>query len=88
MIELSGLDVYYGADKVLDAITFEAKKGIFVGIIGPNGSGKTTLLKAIEPGGPTLGRDHPSRRPAACGPFQPRSCSIGRGRPAGNKHRL
>jgi iron complex transport system ATP-binding protein len=48
MIELSGLDVYYGAEKVLDAITFEAKKGIFVGIIGPNGSGKTTLLKAIS----------------------------------------
>mgnify|MGYP001156628343 CR=1 FL=1 len=48
MIELSGLDVNYGARKVLDAITLEAKTGAFVGIIGPNGSGKTTLLKAIS----------------------------------------
>ncbi|HNX16760.1 MAG TPA: ABC transporter ATP-binding protein [Methanoregula sp.] len=48
MIELAGLDVNYGAQKVLDTITLEAKKGVFVGIIGPNGSGKTTLLKAIS----------------------------------------
>ena len=37
-----------GARKVLDAISFDAQKGTFVGIIGPNGSGKTTLLKAIS----------------------------------------
>jgi iron complex transport system ATP-binding protein len=48
VIELSGVDVHYGAKKVLDAISFEAKNGVFVGIIGPNGSGKTTLLKAIS----------------------------------------
>jgi len=48
MIELAGLDVNYGARKVLDAITFEAKTGTFAGIIGPNGSGKTTLLKAVS----------------------------------------
>ena len=48
LIELSGVDVHYGARKVLDAISFDAKKGTFVGIIGPNGSGKTTLLKAIS----------------------------------------
>jgi len=48
MIELAGLDVNYGAAKILDAITFDAKAGAFVGIIGPNGSGKTTLLKAVS----------------------------------------
>jgi iron complex transport system ATP-binding protein len=48
VIELSGVDVHYGARKVLDGISFNAKKGVFVGIIGPNGSGKTTLLKAIS----------------------------------------
>ncbi len=48
MIELAGLDVNYGARKVLDAVTLEARTGAFVGIIGPNGSGKTTLLKAIS----------------------------------------
>jgi len=48
MIDIAGLDVKYGAKKVLDAITFAADKGRFVGIIGPNGSGKTTLLKTIS----------------------------------------
>ena len=48
MIELAGLDVKYGAGKVLDAVSFSAKKGQFVGIIGPNGSGKTTLLKTMS----------------------------------------
>lgn len=48
MIDIAGLDVKYGAKKVLDAVTFNADKGCFVGIIGPNGSGKTTLLKTIS----------------------------------------
>jgi iron complex transport system ATP-binding protein len=32
----------------LQGISFEIKKGDFVGIIGPNGSGKTTLFKGIS----------------------------------------
>lgn len=38
----------YPGKFVLKDISFEIKKGSFVGIIGPNGSGKTTLFKGIS----------------------------------------
>ncbi|MDI6866271.1 ABC transporter ATP-binding protein [Methanoculleus sp.] len=46
-IEIIGVDVSYGAKKILEEISFHADKGEILGIIGPNGSGKTTLLKAM-----------------------------------------
>ncbi|MGQ9628717.1 MAG: heme ABC transporter ATP-binding protein [bacterium] len=48
-ISLSVEDLEYSYDrhKVLDGISFAARPGNFVGIIGPNGSGKTTLLKNL-----------------------------------------
>lgn len=50
MIELalSRVEKYYGANKILNNITFEVKTGEKVGIIGRNGSGKTTILKIIS----------------------------------------
>ena len=48
MIEITDIDLNYGARKVLEHISFQSGKGEFLGIIGPNGSGKTTLLKAIS----------------------------------------
>lgn len=33
--------------KILDGVSFEAKKGELIFILGPPGSGKTTLLKII-----------------------------------------
>ncbi len=35
----------YGAEPVVEDITFAVKRGEFMAILGPNGSGKTTLLK-------------------------------------------
>ncbi len=38
----------YNSHWVLKDISFDIRKGEFLGIIGPNGSGKTTLLKVID----------------------------------------
>src|SRR5262244_3639538 len=46
-LEISGLRVSYGAQPVLEDVSFGLAPGQLVGIIGPNGAGKTTLLKAI-----------------------------------------
>src|SRR6476659_1633069 len=46
-LEVRGLRVSYGAQPVLEDVTFALPAGQLVGIIGPNGAGKTTLLKAI-----------------------------------------
>lgn len=49
MIEIGirNLSKYYGANKVIENITFEVKTGERIGLIGQNGSGKTTLFKII-----------------------------------------
>jgi iron complex transport system ATP-binding protein len=45
---IQGISFSYGSSDVLADITFEARDGEIVGIIGPNGSGKTTLLRCIN----------------------------------------
>ena len=47
-VEVIGIDVSYGAKKVLEAISLHVERGEILGIIGPNGSGKTTLIKAMS----------------------------------------
>ena len=47
-LRISGIDCYYGSIKALDNVTFSAREGEVVGILGPNGSGKTTLLRAVS----------------------------------------
>lgn len=46
-ISLKGISKYYGANKVLEDITFEIHSGDRMGLIGKNGTGKTTVLKII-----------------------------------------
>jgi iron complex transport system ATP-binding protein len=47
MIEVNSIFFRYHQDWVLRDISFQVRKGEFVGVIGPNGSGKTTLLKIL-----------------------------------------
>jgi len=47
MIEVESIFFRYHQDWVLQDVSFQVRKGEFVGVIGPNGSGKTTLLKIL-----------------------------------------
>lgn len=47
ILEVKSLKVRYGAQIILEDISFILEKGDTLAIIGPNGSGKTTLLRAI-----------------------------------------
>jgi len=38
---------FYGAQKALDNVSFEIKKGEIAAFIGPNGAGKSTMMKII-----------------------------------------
>ena len=48
LLEVSHVTKSYGANRVLDDVTFKISKGKIVGLLGPNGSGKTTLIKLIN----------------------------------------
>lgn len=47
MLEVEGLDVFYGDFQVLWDVNLRVAKGEVVAVLGPNGSGKSTVLKAI-----------------------------------------
>lgn len=47
MLEIDGIDVYYGDLKALSGVSLKVRKGEIVTLVGSNGSGKTTTLKAI-----------------------------------------
>ncbi len=47
MLEIEGIQVYYGDVPVLRNITLTVNGGEIVTVIGPNGAGKTALLKAV-----------------------------------------
>ena len=47
MIEVRTLSKSYGAERAVDAISFEVAQGEIIGFLGPNGAGKTTTMKVI-----------------------------------------
>ena len=47
VLSVSGLSVSLQRRDVLSDVTFDIRKGEFVGLIGANGAGKTTLMRAI-----------------------------------------
>jgi branched-chain amino acid transport system ATP-binding protein len=48
MLEISGLNVYYGAIHALEDVSINVEMGEIVAIIGSNGAGKSTLLRTIS----------------------------------------
>lgn len=46
-IGFSEIEKYYGANQVLDQLTFDVHESEVVGILGANGAGKTTLFKLL-----------------------------------------
>jgi len=47
ILEIKNLVCGYVEKEIIKQVSFSAKEGEFLGIIGPNGSGKTTLLRSI-----------------------------------------
>ena len=47
LLEVKGLEVYYGVIQVIKGISFEVNQGEIIALIGANGAGKTTTLQTI-----------------------------------------
>ena len=47
LLNVHGLNTYYGASHVLRDLSFKVERGETVGLMGRNGMGKSTLLKSI-----------------------------------------
>ena len=47
LLEVNGIDVFYGKFQALRGVSLKIEKGQVVSLIGPNGAGKTTTLRAI-----------------------------------------
>ncbi|MEA3450179.1 MAG: ATP-binding cassette domain-containing protein [Patescibacteria group bacterium] len=47
MIEIKNLCKNFGANKILDDLSFSVKKGEILGFLGPNGAGKSSTMKII-----------------------------------------
>ncbi len=47
MLEISGLNAWYGESHILHGVDFEVREGEVVTLLGRNGAGKTTTMKSI-----------------------------------------
>ena len=48
MLNVSGIDVFYGDLQVLWDVSFEVREKEILVLVGANGAGKSTTLKAIS----------------------------------------
>ena len=47
MLEIKGLNAWYGESHILHGVDFEVREGEVVTLLGRNGAGKTTTMKSI-----------------------------------------
>ena len=47
LLELDGVNSYYGESHILRGVTMEVEKGQIIALLGRNGAGKTTTLRSI-----------------------------------------
>lgn len=47
ILQVDGIDVFYGASQILFGVSFEVMKGQSLALLGRNGAGKSTTMKAI-----------------------------------------
>jgi branched-chain amino acid transport system ATP-binding protein len=47
MLDVRGIDTYYGESQVLFGVSLRVEAGEIVGLLGPSGAGKTTTLRSI-----------------------------------------
>lgn len=47
MLEVSGIETYYGETQALFGVSLNVREGEVVSLLGPNGAGKTTTLRSI-----------------------------------------
>ena len=47
MLEVSAIDLYYGAAQALRGVSLRAERGKVTCVLGRNGVGKTSLLRAL-----------------------------------------
>ena len=47
MLELQGVDTFYGPSRVLQNVSIQVNQGEIVCLLGANAAGKTTTMKTI-----------------------------------------
>lgn len=47
LLNVTGLNTYYGKSHILHDVNFEVKQGELVALLGLNGAGKTTTMRSI-----------------------------------------
>ncbi len=47
MLEIDGIDMFYGDAQALDGVSLSIEEGAIVAIVGANGAGKTSLIRTI-----------------------------------------